>query len=408
MKNFNYIKLASALGVSSAGDGVRIVAIPLLGTAFTSNPLYISLLVVVNRLPWILFTLMSGFIADRFSRKYLMVGVDLVRGLLVLVFAISIYFSVGGIFSISIVAFCLGVGETIFSTANQGMLPDVVNKQDLAKANGTLFTIQSVVSNFLGPALGGVLFSVARWIPFLLDAISFFTAATFVSRIQASDHSRNATSSRMMDAIKEGISWCQHRSVIMALLSVMAVMNFAQSAIQSVLVLYVTNDLSLDPSWYGMIVSIAGIGAVLGGMIGPLVEHYIGFDRIMRLAVLAAIPIIAIVVWAYSPWLLAGALFLNSFIGLLVSVMVATIRQRVVPRSLAGRVASVQAFAAMGLSLPLGALLGGVIAAVFGVRSVFVFSLIVCSLLSILTAHVLSPKRLKAELDRLALEAEET
>ena len=398
--NLNFVKLATALGVSSAGDGVRVVAIPLLGAAFTDNPFFISLLVIANRLPWILFTLTSGFLADRFSRKHLMVGVDLIRGVLVAGFAVSIYYHLSSILTIGIIAFCLGIGETVFSTANQGMVPDVVDKQDLGTANGTLFTLQSVASNFLGPGLGGVLFSVARWVPFLVDAISFFLAATFVSRIRVSGEV-NTPPARMMDAIKEGLAWCWTRHVIVALLSVMAVMNFAQSAIQSVLVLYVTDDLGLDSSWYGMIVAVAGVGAVLGGAMGPLVERRLGFERVFRLAVLTAVPILAVMVVIRSPWVLAAALFLNSFVGLLVSVMVATIRQRVVPRTLAGRVASVQAFAAMGLALPIGALAGGLIGSAFGLRAVFIFALVVCCLLSLLTARILSPNRLSAELAQL-------
>ena len=395
--NGNFVKLATALGVSSVGDGVRIVALPLLGAAFTDNPFSISLLVVANRLPWILFTLTSGFIADRYSRKHLMVGVDVVRGVLVAGFAVAIVFHLNSILVIGLVAFCLGVGETVFSTANQGMLPDVVGKQDLGTANGTLFTLQSVASNFLGPSLGGVLFSVARWVPFLIDAVSFFTAATLVSRIRSSGGT-SASPGRMMDAIREGLAWCWTRHVIVALLSVMAVMNFAQSAIGSVLVLYVTDDLGLDSSVYGMIIAVAGVGAVLGGVMGPVVERRFGFEAVFRLAVVAAIPILTVMAVVRSPWVLACALFLNSFVGLLVSVMVATIRQRVVPSALAGRVASVQAFAAMGLALPLGALAGGLVASAFGLRSVFIFSLIVCCLLSVLTVHVLSPKRLATDL----------
>ena len=395
--NRNFMKLATALGVSSVGDDVRIVALPLLGAAFTDNPLYISLLVVANRLPWILFTLTSGFLADRFSRKHLMVGVDVVRGVLVAGFAVCVYFRLSSILILYVVAFCLGIGETIFSAANQGMLPDVVDKQDLGGANGTVFTIQSVVSNFLGPALGGFLFSLARWVPFLIDAISFFAAATLVSRIRGTGGT-GGSPNRMMEAIKQGLAWCWTRRVIVALLSVMAVMNLAQSAILSVLVLYVTDDLGLDSTWYGMIIAVAGVGAVLGGVMGPVVERTLGFERVFRLAVALAIPILAVMAVVRSPWALAGALFLNSFIGLLVSVMVATIRQRVVPSALAGRVASVQSFAAMGLALPLGALLGGLIGSAFGLRSVFIFALIICCLLTVLTARVLSPKRLAIDL----------
>jgi MFS family permease len=407
MKNTDYVKLAAALGISSTGDGVRIVAMPLLAATLTQDPLQITMMVVVNRLPWVLFALSGGFLADRYSRRALMVGIDVMRGLLILAFSAGVLMGAAGIVLMAIVSFCLGIGETIFSAANQGMIPDVVEEADLGKANGFIYTLQSVAANFVGPALGGVLFSVGRWAPFALDAASFFGASALMSHVSTDGTPQSRLMDGMMKSIRIGLSWCLRRPVVIALLSVMAVMNFAQSAMQATLVLYVTQDLGLSAWWYGIVMSISGIGAVLGGLIAPMVDRRFGFDRVMRVAVAMAIPILVLILAIPSVWVLMAALFMNSLIGLLVSVMVATIRQKIAPRALAGRIASVQTFAAMGVALPFGALSGGVVASLFGVRAVFVFSVIVCCALSASTIRVLAPGRLRERIDSLVAAAEE-
>ena len=97
IRNGSYLKLASAMGVSSVGDGIRFVAAPLLASTVTPDPLLISLVVVANRLPWLLFGLAGGVVADRFKRKSLMVLVDLLRCVLVGALAGVVFFDLAGI-----------------------------------------------------------------------------------------------------------------------------------------------------------------------------------------------------------------------------------------------------------------------------------------------------------------------
>jgi MFS family permease len=359
--------------------------------------LLITLMVVANRLPWIVFALTGGYIADRFSRRATMVLVDAVRGTVVLAFAACVWAGAGGLWLIAIVSFALGIGETVYSAANQGMIPDIVDKDHLIHANGLTTTLQSVSTNFVGPALGGVLFSIERWVPFVVDAVSFFCASALVARIDVPARPVTGGPQGMLASIKQGLTWALTRRLVITLLVVMTVMNLAQAATQAVLVLYVTRTLGLLAAWYGSIMSVSGAGAVLGGLLAPGLAGRVGFHRLMRPAVAVAVPIMA-VLWACpNSWVLASALVVNSFCGLMVSVQVAAIRQRVVPHELAGRVASVQMFAAMGVALPVGSFLGGVVASLFGVPAVFGFALILCAGLTVGTWRRLPPRRLLAD-----------
>jgi MFS family permease len=392
-----FARLATAFGVSSAGDGVRLVALPLLAATFTTNPLLITALVVANRVPWILFALSGGWIADRFGRRAIMVLIDAVRAAIVATFAVCVACGAGSLWLIAIVSFALGVGETIYAAANQGMVPDIVAPDNLVHANGLTSMLQSVASNFVGPACGGFLFSAGRYLPFLVDAVSFVAASALVSTLPVPVRGPAVQAGGMLASIRAGMAWALTRRLVVTLLLVMTVMNLAQAAMQAVLVLYATRTLGLSAMWYGAIMSVAGAGAVLGGLTAPGFAQRFGIQRIMRPAVAVAVPIMA-VLWAVrSPWVLGAALFVNSFAGLMVTVLAAVIRQRVVPRELAGRVASVQLFAAIGVALPLGSLLGGAVATAFGVPAVFGFALLVCLALTVGTWSRLAPRRLLAD-----------
>lgn len=409
IRNGSYLKLASAMGVSSVGDGIRLVAAPLLASTMTPDPLLISLVVVANRLPWLLFGLAGGVVADRFKRKSLMVLVDLSRCVLVGALAGAVFFDLAGIWVLAVVSFCLGVGETVFSAANQGMIPEIVeDPDDLSAANGTFYAMQAASMNFIGPGLGGLLFGFARWLPFLIDAVSFLLASALVARIAGGGQAPGSGEVGMWQAVREGVAWCRGKPVVVALLSVMGVVNFAQSGVLAVMVIYVTNDLGASATAFGVVLSISGAGGVLGGALASVADRKLGFSYVLPVGVALAGPLLLLMIASSNLVLLAGCLFFNSFFGIMVSVLVASLRQKIAPRELAGRVASVQAFIAMGIAMPGGALLGGVTAELLGVRSVFILSGALCLLLSLATARNLHPRALKRDIAELMAKASPT
>lgn len=392
--------------LSSTGDGIRLVAAPLLAVLLTSDPFLISLVVVANRLPWLLFGLAGGAIADRYRRKSLMVMVDLARCLLVAALAGAVFFGLAGIALLAVVSFCLGVGEAVFSAATQGMIPEVVRDPDeLSAANGTLFVTQSASSNFLGPSIGGALFSLAHWLPFLTDAVSFLLASALVARIETGDRFAPNPEVGMWRAVREGVAWCKDKPVVVALLSVMGVVNFAQSGVLAIMVIYVTKDLGASSAAFGVVMSVSGAGGIAGGALAPVADRTFGFGYVLPVGVALAGPLLLLMIASNSVILLAVCLFFNSFLGIMVSVLVATLRQKITPRRLAGRVASVQAFIAMGLAMPGGALLAGGVAALLGPRVVFVFSGALCILLYIAMAGILRPRVLRRHIEELVAQA---
>jgi MFS family permease len=385
--------LLAASGISSGGDGVRLAAFPLLALTITSEPVAVSSLAIANRLPWLLVSLFSGAIADRYNRRTLMWGVDVVRGLIVALLALAVILKADHLVILYIVAVALGVGETIFTTAAQGLLPDLVAGPLLPKANGRLMTLQMVGSNFVGPVLGSWLFSLSRTVPFVLDALSFFIGSALLSRLPRAATARDSGSSTsLLNEIGSGIRWVIKHPLLRSFLFVVTIVNFTQSASQSILILLAVREIGMSSSAYGLLLAAGGIGAFLGGMLSARIGSRLGVAHILLPGIAITGPLFLLMALAREPLLLGTALAVNSFVGLLANVQMAALRQRIVPRDRISRVSSVNMFFSFGFAIPAGALAAGLLAHAAGVRAVYVGCAAVVAVLTIAVTRDLRPR----------------
>ena len=169
----DFAKLWTANAVSNLGDGVTLVAGPLLAATLTRDPRLVAGLAVAQRLPWLLFSLVSGALVDRLDRRRLMVRVDAARCLAVGGLGVAVLADAATLPLLYAVFFALGTAETLFDNAAVSILPAVVPKDRLARANGRLLGAQMVANELVAPPLGGLLFATAAAVPFLLDAGTF-------------------------------------------------------------------------------------------------------------------------------------------------------------------------------------------------------------------------------------------
>ena len=189
--------------MSNLGDGVGLIAYPWLASAVTRDPLLVALVMVAQRLPWLVFTLPAGVITDRVDRRKAMVAMDLCRFALTLAVAFAVLGKQGalpdpddlgsvtgtqtGLYLIVLLAtLLLGMAEVLRDNSAQTILPAIVDTSQLEKANGRMWSAESVANLFIGPPLGSLLLAVAFSLPFFLDAASFFVAAALVFLIPGS------------------------------------------------------------------------------------------------------------------------------------------------------------------------------------------------------------------------------
>src|SRR5918998_846615 len=164
-----------------------------------------------------------------------------------------------------VVFFALGTAETLFDNAAVSILPDVVPKEQLARANGRLLGAQMVANELVAPPLGGLLFATAAAVPFLLDAGSFAAAAALVAAMSGRfrvERPEGTAPTTLRSEIAEGVRWLARHRLLRILAVAIALMNLTLSATLSISVLYAQERLGLGPGRHGLLPSSR---AVRGG-----------------------------------------------------------------------------------------------------------------------------------------------
>ncbi len=395
-------KLLGAVIVSNLGDGIMVVAFPLLVASITRDPVLVAGATVIGRIPWLLFALPAGALVDRMDRRRVMVGVDWVRGAVVGVLGILLLVGDVSLAIVYVIAFMLGSAETMFDTASEAFLPLLVGSDDLDAANGRLQASEWATNSFVGPAAGAGLFAVAAALPFLFNSVSFAIAAVLVASI-GGNFAREAADDqqKLRTDIGEGLRWLWGHTVLRTLSIMAGVTNLVGMGIVAIFVLFAQDILDLGDVGYGLIITTIGAGGLGGALIAPLITKRFGQGTTL-LASVGGLGVGSLAMGLTSNAIVAGVI--ACFYGFLVAlwnVVAISLRQRLTPDDLRGRVASVARLLAWGTQ-PLGALLGGVVAAAYGLRAPFVIGAVIWALQFFVAAGIVNNRRI-AELEAEAL-----
>ena len=188
-----------ATGISASGDGLLAVAVPLLAVTLTRNPLIIAGLTGANRAAAAIAALPGGLVADRWDRRRVMVACNLAAGVVLLLLVGTMTIGWAELVALYIVATVLAACDVTYTLAVQASLPDVIASERLGVANGRLIAVEGAGEQFIGPASGGILFSLAQRLPFFADGISFFVSAWLVARgLPRASHPANAAAATVV------------------------------------------------------------------------------------------------------------------------------------------------------------------------------------------------------------------
>ncbi|HZB60204.1 MAG TPA: MFS transporter, partial [Actinomycetota bacterium] len=202
----NFQKALVASGFANLADGVLWVALPLLAVQLTRSPVLIAGVTVAARLPWLLAPVAGAF-ADRLDRRQSMLRVNLVRTVLLGGLALAVAADVATLAMVYVVAVLLGVAETLFDTSAQSLLPALVPRDDLTRANSRLFAVELVANTFIGPPLGGLLAAAGLAVALGAPAAAYLVGAGCLALISGSFRAAGAApagSTRLRDEIAEG------------------------------------------------------------------------------------------------------------------------------------------------------------------------------------------------------------
>ena len=379
-------RLWTATGISSLGDGMVLVAFPLLALTFTRNPIALAGVVVAGRLPVFLVALPAGAIADRVDRRRMLLSIELARFVTLAAFAAVVLSGADSLAVLYATVFVLGALTFSFDVTSAACLPTIVDQDHLVSANSHLMTAEITTKEMVGQAVGGTAFAVVRSLPFGLDALSFVASAALL-RFAVAPNPPVATETSLWHDLKVGLRWLSHTPLVRILAGVITSLAFCQAMVLGVLVLFGREDLHLTMSGYGLLLSVGAIGNIAGAVMATRVVRRLGSGwAIVAAGLLAALsyPLLAA---TSSAIVAAGALAIETIAVVLGNIAARSLRQSSVPVEFQGRVGSAYQMFIFG-SLPLGGLVGGLLASWMGVRT----TIAVAGLVQLAALAVLAPR----------------
>jgi MFS family permease len=367
--------------LSGLGDGIIVAALPLLAVRLTGNAFLVSLVVVMQKLPWVVVAIPAGALVDRQDPARAMVRADMVRGVLLAGVCVLLAFGDLSIVTLCCAALGLGVFDTVFAAGAQAMIPRAVVAESLDDANGRLTVGQTTTGHFLGPAIGGALFAFNQVLPFAADSASFFGSAGMLRGLRGRFRPGPAGGdgvagprpggSSLRTEMAEGLAFFRHSPVLPLLAALTAGLALLQTSILAPFVLFALRDLHLSRAGYGVFLAIAALGSVAGGLLAPRLRRRFSAAALITGAGALAGAAYLVVAFTSSVVVAEGAFIVETAAVVVGSVVSITLRQRHIPQPLMGRVSNVFRSIIWGAS-PVGALLGGVLADVRGLRAPFV------------------------------------
>jgi MFS family permease len=376
-RSFRWL-LASTV-VTNAGDGVALAAGPLLVASQTRDPLLVSMALLAQTLPVLLFGFVAGAVADRFDRRRIIVLVNLGRALILGVLAATI---VTGSISIVVILgtlFILGTAETFADVGTSSLLPRLVHRRDLGIANARLQGAFLLTNQLVAPPIGAFLFAVGLALPFATDAACFALGAVLVARVTyreaEADPAPAQEPTSMRTDIAEGLRWLMGNAPMRTLALTIIAFNVTFGAAWSVLVLYASERLGMSAVGFGLITTAMAIGGIIGTVSYGRLERRFALADIMRVGLLietcthlvlalTTLPAVALVTFTVF-----GA---HAFVW---GTTATAVRQRAVPDELLGRVTGVYHVGVMA-GIVVGTPIGGLLARQLGITAPFWFGFV--------------------------------
>lgn len=382
----SYWGLWGSTALSSFGDGLVVVAFPLLALTVTRRPLLVAGVAVAARVPVLIFGLLAGGVADRMDRRRLAVVAEAVRLAAVAGFVAFSFLGSVDLVAIYLTVFVLGTCEQFFDAATMASLPGLVADGALDRANGLMEVSDLTAEGVAGQSLGGLLSAVTSSLPFVIDAVSFAGSALLLGRSLPPLPQPARPPASLRSDVAAGLRYFAGHRSLRLLAGLIGSFVVCQSLVLGVITLYARQDLGLGPAGYGVLLAVPGVSSILGGLFSARIMRRLGPVPAVCAAGLLAGASYLLLGGQRSLVLAAVALALEGAGVILGNVASMSLRQRLIPAALLGRVGMtfrVIIFAGM----PVGALAGGLLAGVLSLSQ----AIEVAGAVQLLAVAVLAP-----------------
>ena len=368
--------LLASTWVNNIGDGMALAAGPLLVASQTDNAFLVALGGALQRVPWLVFGLYAGALADRVDRRRMIMVADGLRAVVLALLAGTIITGNVNIAVVLMAMLLLGVAEVFVDSASQTILPMVVDHDDIGIGNARLASGFLVGNQVVGPPLGAFLFAAGMAFPFVGHAVLVALAVLLIAQIATPKGPvREVSDTHIIRDIAEGLRWLALHDAVRTLAIIVVAFNVTFGAAWSVLVLYAIDHLHMSEVGFGLLSTSAAVGGLISTALYGRIERRFDLGDVMRVCLLLEVLAhlsFAVTTSGYVAMVIMFVFGAYAFVWFAVSQ---TVRQRATPIELQGRVGSVYMVGVFG-GIVLGEVLGGWIAEQWGLTAPFWFAFV--------------------------------
>ncbi len=373
--SFRWLLAASTL--TNVGDGVALAAGPLLVASLTRDPLLVSLTLLSETLPPLLFGLFAGVVADRFDRRRIIAVVNVVRAVVLALLAFTVVNESVSIAIVLAALFILATTETFADVGSSSLLPRLVRREDLGVANARLSGITLLTNQLVAPPIGAALFVAGMALPFATDAACFALGAILVLRIVHAPPDQAVASRRstIRADLAEGLRWLLGHPAMRTLALTIVAFNVTFGAAWSVLVLYASERLGMTAVGFGLLTTAMAVGGIVGTTLYGRLERRFALATIMRGGLVIETLTHLVLALTTSPVIALATFVVFGAHELVWGTTATAVRQRAVPDALLGRVTGVYTVGVF-LGIVIGTPIGGLLARTYGITAPFWFGFV--------------------------------
>ena len=353
--------------ISNLADGVMLAAVPLLAISLTDSPVLISLIGAMVMLPWLLFAIPIGAIVDRVDRRYIFAGANASRSAVVGVLALLIALDHVTIFWLLAAAFIIGVCEVAADTTAQSLIPQILEEKEFEKGNSRLQISETVIQGFIGAPISGFIYAAAIYLPFFINSLGFAISALLALTIPVKylqdirQEGEVKTERRFVADMKFGIAYLFNQKVLRRLVVTTATIGLCYAMGSATMVLFIIKELGLQERFFGVILAIEGVGAILGALVASRTSSKFGRSKVMTFAIIASSAVLLIQGFSPNIYIFVALATFGGFVISQWNILLMATYQTVIPKELYGRIHGTRRTLVWG-AMPLGSLLGGVLA----------------------------------------------
>lgn len=353
--------------VSNLADGILIAAAPLLAITLTDSTVLISAIGAMVMLPWLLFAIPIGVLVDRVDRRFILAGANATRSAIVGILALLIATDNVTIYWLLLASFVIGVCEVAADTTAQSLIPQILEEKNFEKGNSRLQISETVIQGFVGAPLSGFIYAIAIALPFFINSLGLAVAALLALSIPVKylqdvrvDNAQKEKTKFVAD-MKFGIKYLYNEKVLRRLVVTTALIGVCYSMGTATMVLFIIEDLKLPQQLFGVILTIQGVGAIVGSLLAPKLSEKIGRSYVMTFGIVSSSVVLLLQGFSPNIYIFVALATFGGFAISQWNILLMATYQTVIPNELYGRIHGTRRTLVWGM-MPIGSLLGGVLA----------------------------------------------